>query len=183
MVGRPNESSNTPRPPSDQRKQQKHIWELRARRKQTFAPRAECLGSLEEQPVARPRSDSRYLWLVGLRRKLDKRKDNWLHEKGGLAWLFKPSLAPMASPGSAGLAPIPPLLPLPQLSRPPGAKSWLLVSIDPGYMGGKQKTNNHWSFVQFGGNRQQNRRLGEHRIGRLEYLSFGYELSSSHDFR
>lgn len=40
--------------------------------------------------------------------------------------------APHLLPESAGLAPDPPLLPLPQLSLPPGAKSWLLESIEPG---------------------------------------------------
>lgn len=40
--------------------------------------------------------------------------------------------APRRLPESAGFAPDPPLLPLPQLSLPPGAKSWLLESIDPG---------------------------------------------------
>lgn len=42
-------------------------------------------------------------------------------------------LLTMASiPASEGLAPEPPLLPLPQLNRPPGAKSWLLESMEPG---------------------------------------------------
>lgn len=43
--------------------------------------------------------------------------------------------APCCLPESAGFAPDPPLLPLPQLSRPPGAKSWLLESMDPGCRG------------------------------------------------
>lgn len=109
----------------------------------TSAPRDGTPSSQQGWTAGVLRSGSRCLWPVALNQMLGVKRgepqssaypryrNRW--EKGFPFPLNGTTkLAPHRLPESAGFAPDPPLLPLPQLRRPPGAKSWLLESINPG---------------------------------------------------
>lgn len=109
----------------------------------TSAPRDATPGSRQGWTAGVLRSGSRCLWPVALNQMLGVKRgepQSSEHPRYRKRWEKgfpfplngTTELAPHHLPESAGFAPDPPLLPLPQLSRPPGAKSWLLESINPG---------------------------------------------------
>jgi len=112
----------------------------------TSAPRDGTPGSRQASTAGALRSGSRCSWLVALNQMLGVKRGEpqssapprYGNRQGKDPLPPPPTLpnstqpAPRCLPESAGFAPDPPLLPLPQLSRPPGAKSWLLESMDPG---------------------------------------------------
>lgn len=100
----------------------------------TSAPRAGTPGCRQGRPAEALRSGSRCSWPVALNQMLGVKRGEFseLGTSPGAGTARGRVPAPRLLPESAGLAPDPPLLPLPQLSLPPGAKSWLLESIDPG---------------------------------------------------
>lgn len=103
----------------------------------TSAPRGGTPGSQPGSTAGALRSGSRCSWPVALNQMLGVKRGESQSSappqyRNHLGKGPRSHPAPCCPPESAGFAPEPPLLPLPQLSRPPGAKSWLLESMDPG---------------------------------------------------